>query len=88
VRIKLDEYLGRQPVELLRQAGHDVETVGDERLCGTADDDLIEVCGREGSLVGAKAGSAACRRSESKHASFLVLRFRMMTDPSGTFLAS
>ncbi len=48
MKVKLDENLGRGAVELLAQAGHGVATVASEGLCSTPDQDLIEICRREG----------------------------------------
>lgn len=47
MKLKLDENLGRRGVELFRQAGHDVATVSEQGLCGTADTSLIEICRAE-----------------------------------------
>ena len=47
MRLKLDENLGRRPQELLRQYGHDVATVADERLGSAADEVIIQTCRRE-----------------------------------------
>ncbi len=47
MRLKLDENLGRVPLELFRDGGHDVLSVPDQRLAGTADRALIDVCARE-----------------------------------------
>jgi predicted nuclease of predicted toxin-antitoxin system len=47
LRIKLDENIGRAGAELLRQAGHDVATVRDQELSGSADEILFEVCVKE-----------------------------------------
>ena len=44
MRIKLDENLGQQVLNLFRAAGHDTSTVPGQSLCGAADRDLIEVC--------------------------------------------
>jgi len=37
VKLKLHENLGRSVAVRLREAGHDVDTVGDEGLLGTKD---------------------------------------------------
>jgi len=47
--IKLDENLGTiRVVTWLRQAGHDVTTVREQKLISAPDDELIDVCRREG----------------------------------------
>jgi predicted nuclease of predicted toxin-antitoxin system len=48
VKFKLDENLSRRATDLIRAAGHDVVTVGDQGLRGAADETLFEVCRREG----------------------------------------
>jgi predicted nuclease of predicted toxin-antitoxin system len=44
VRFKLDENLPKNAGTLLVDAGHDVETVLDERLGGNPDAKILEVC--------------------------------------------
>ena len=47
MRIKTDENLARDAVELLRSAGHDVETILDEHLQGAQDVDVFRACQKE-----------------------------------------
>jgi predicted nuclease of predicted toxin-antitoxin system len=48
VKLKLDENIGRQGAELLRQAGHDVASVVEQGLKSSSDLNVIEVCRTEG----------------------------------------
>jgi predicted nuclease of predicted toxin-antitoxin system len=48
VRLKTDENMPSAVVHLLRDAGHDVETVVEERLGGAPDPAVIAACVREG----------------------------------------
>lgn len=48
MKIKLDENLGRRAAERLSQAGHDVATVPQQRLCSASDRQIIQVCRDEG----------------------------------------
>ena len=47
MRLKLDENLGRLAAEILRNSGHDVETVPAENLCSAHDRLLLERCHAE-----------------------------------------
>lgn len=47
MRLKLDENLGESVARILRDAGHDVETVFSQNLCSTPDTELIQVCKQE-----------------------------------------
>ena len=42
MKLKLDENLGRRWIDVLRGAGHDVDTVHDENLCGAADPHVLD----------------------------------------------
>jgi predicted nuclease of predicted toxin-antitoxin system len=44
MRLKLDENLGQLAAGLLRDSGHDVETVRSQNLCSASNRDLIERC--------------------------------------------
>ena len=44
---KLDENLGNRGLQQLREAGHDVMTVREQRLCGQPDLRIIDVCTSE-----------------------------------------
>jgi predicted nuclease of predicted toxin-antitoxin system len=47
LKIKLDENLGKQILDLFLAAGHDTSTVPSQNVCGAADRELIELCKRE-----------------------------------------
>ena len=47
MRMKLDENLGQQPLELFLEAGHDAVTVKAQQLSGVDDLKLIAVCQEE-----------------------------------------
>ena len=51
VRFKLDENLPRDVEALLRDAGHDVQTVLEERLGGSPDPDVLEACRGESRVL-------------------------------------
>jgi predicted nuclease of predicted toxin-antitoxin system len=44
VRLKLDENIGRNGVELLKQAGHDVTTVPEQALARKPDEFVFQIC--------------------------------------------
>jgi predicted nuclease of predicted toxin-antitoxin system len=47
VRLKLDENIGRRGIELLREAGHDTMTAREQKLQGSPDEVIFDVCVRE-----------------------------------------
>lgn len=50
MKVKLDA-LGNRAIDIFREAGHNVATVSEQRLGGTSDDGLIEVCRTEGRVL-------------------------------------
>lgn len=44
MKFKLDENLGTRTQRLFRVAGHDVQTVHEEKLRGSSDQDLYQIC--------------------------------------------
>jgi predicted nuclease of predicted toxin-antitoxin system len=48
LKFKLDENLGKQSLEVLRNAGFDISSVPEQKLCGVTDKRLIEICRIEG----------------------------------------
>lgn len=51
VRFKLDENLPRDAEALLRDAGHDVQTVLEERLGGNPDPEILKACRGESRVL-------------------------------------
>ena len=51
VRFKLDENLPRDAEALLREAGHDVQTVLEERLGGNPDPKVFDACRSESRIL-------------------------------------
>ena len=47
MKFKLDENFGTRTQELFRAAGYEVNTVRDENLQGTSDQNLFEICCKE-----------------------------------------
>jgi predicted nuclease of predicted toxin-antitoxin system len=51
MKFKLDENFDRRLVPLVAEGGHDVETVLSEQLSGKSDEEIYEVCKREGRVL-------------------------------------
>lgn len=47
MKFKLDENIGDRGAQMLRAAGHDVSTVLEQRLLGTPDENLFNMCAAE-----------------------------------------
>ena len=48
MKFKLDENLGSRTAGIIAESGHDVETVAQEKLIGSSDERLFEICIAEG----------------------------------------
>ena len=48
MKFKLDENLGSRTADLIAELGHDVQTVSAQKMSGTNDPHLFEVCTAEG----------------------------------------
>ncbi len=51
MRFKLDENLATACAQLLREAGHDAMTVGEQGLSGTPDGELAAICQAEARIL-------------------------------------
>jgi len=51
VKLKLDENIGRRGYDFLKEAGHDVMTVVEQRLGGAEDERIFSVCAGEGRVL-------------------------------------
>ncbi len=47
MKFKLDENLGSRTAGIIAESGHDVATVAQEKLSGTSDERLLEICSAE-----------------------------------------
>ena len=47
MNFKLDENFGIRTIDLFRNAGHDAQTVVEEKLSGASDRQIYQVCIRE-----------------------------------------
>ncbi|MFO7650490.1 MAG: DUF5615 family PIN-like protein [bacterium] len=82
MKFKLDENLGTRTQQLFRAAGHEIATVSSQRLCGTADTRLFEVCRLEGRcLVTLDTDFADIRRFPPQDAAGVVV-LRLPRNPT------
>lgn len=83
MKFKIDENLPSQIATLLKSAGHDAETVFDEGLVGSTDQNIIEVCNREErALVTLDLDFSNVRAYPPKdHFGLVVLRLRRQDRP-------
>jgi len=83
MRIKIDENVHPDAAVLLRREGHDVLTVFDEDLRGTADENLAKTCRYERrALLTFDAGFADIRAyPPENYAGFIVLRLSSQSRP-------
>ena len=83
MRFKVDENLPAEAADLLRQAGHDATTVGQQSLSGAVDGRVASVCQDEGRcLVSLDVGFADIRTyAPGQHAGLIVLRLRRQDKP-------
>jgi len=87
VKLKLDENLPSELLDHLRSAGHDVMSVGEERLAGAADEVLLEHVRREGrAILTMDKGIADVRAYPPEHNAGIVL-FRPPSAGRGAVLA-
>lgn len=78
MKFKIDENLPPKLARILGSAGHDADTVFDEKLVGSTDQEIIEVCNREKrALVTLDLDFSNVRAyPPSDHFGLIVLRLR------------
>jgi len=78
MKIKLDENLPARLVPILRQHGHDVDTVPDEHLSGRPDTEIWQAAGTEGRcLITQDLDFSDTRQfAPGTHAGLLLVRLR------------
>ncbi len=78
MRFKLDENLPPEATALLRNGGHDVLTVWDQKLRGRPDNEVAEACRRESrAFVTLDTGFADIRGyPPGEHSGLIVLRLQ------------
>lgn len=90
IRFKIDENLPIEVAEVLREAGHDAVTAGEQALSGRPDPQLAQVCRDEKrALVTLDLDFADIRAyPPEKYSGIVVLRSAVQSIPSLTRLAS
>ena len=83
MRFKVDENLPVEVAELLRQSGHDAQTVLQQHLKGAADSDVASVCLREGRILATLDLDFADIRAypPAQYPGFIVLRVMRQDKP-------
>jgi predicted nuclease of predicted toxin-antitoxin system len=84
VRTKLDENIPVSAGELLRSAGHDVDSVVDEGLAGATDSNVLaEATARDRLVITLDRGFADARvHPPGSHAGIIVLRVEDQSPPA------
>jgi predicted nuclease of predicted toxin-antitoxin system len=74
VRIKVDENVGSSGVAMLKQGGHDVMTVREQGLAGSADERVFQACVSEArTLITMDRDFGQVRRFPPKQAAGIVI---------------
>ena len=83
MHFKIDENLPVEVAELLRAAGHDALTVGEQELRGSPDLNLVQVCKTEGRILATLDTDFADLRRypPDKYSGLLVLRLSKQDKP-------
>lgn len=83
MRFKIDENLPIEIAGILRQAGHDAETVYSEKLTGEDDENIAAVCRKEGrAIITLDLGFADIRSYPPKdYAGLIVFRLGRQDKP-------
>jgi predicted nuclease of predicted toxin-antitoxin system len=83
MKFKVDESLPTEAAELLRQFGHETQTVGDEGLAGHPDPEIAEACRvEERILITLDLDFADIRAyPPEQHSGIIVLRAALQSKP-------
>jgi predicted nuclease of predicted toxin-antitoxin system len=84
MRFKLDENLPVEAADLLADAGHDIHTVNQEKLCGAPDSKISAVCRAEQRVL-VTLDTDFCNilsYPPEKHAGIIVIRTLEQSKPS------